>query len=120
MTAGRKELGRVGEELAARFLQASGYVILERNWRCRSGEIDLICRKGDRIVFVEVRTRSGKGYGTPEESVDARKQRQVRETALVYLQRKGWLEKPVSFDVVAVRRYGNESEALCRHIPQAF
>src|SRR5262249_56551615 len=70
---GRGELGRRGEDLAAELLRARGYTIVERNFRCRAGEIDLVAFDGPTVVFVEVRSRRGERVGTPLESVDPRK-----------------------------------------------
>lgn len=77
----RKAKGAMGEEAAALFLETLGYRILDRNWRCRSGEIDLIARQEHILVFIEVRSRSSSKYGTPAESVTPRKITQVRQTA---------------------------------------
>ena len=73
MTQQRRRLGQRGEQLAAERLAAMGYEIVERNYRCKAGEIDLVARQGGGWVFVEVRTRRGDRFGTPEESVTARK-----------------------------------------------
>ncbi|MFD4180787.1 YraN family protein [Rhodococcus sp. NPDC058514] len=96
------ELGARGEELAAGHLTRAGMTILERNWRCRYGELDLIARDGDAVVFVEVKTRSGRGYGTPAEAVTFAKQGRIRRLAGLWLsgQAHGW--RQVRFDVVAV------------------
>ncbi|MFG1780926.1 YraN family protein [Rhodococcus oryzae] len=96
------ELGAWGEELAAGHLAKEGLTILARNWRCRYGELDLIARDGDAVVFVEVKTRSGRGYGTPAEAVTFAKQGRIRRLAGLWLaeQPHGW--RHVRFDVVAV------------------
>lgn len=83
----RQQKGRLGEEVACDWLQEHNYHILKRNWRCRSGEIDIVASREEMIIFIEVRSRSGTvQYGTPQESVDIRKMKQVRATASVYLQ----------------------------------
>jgi putative endonuclease len=103
MTWTRKQLGAYGEQLAEKELAGRGYRIAERNWRCRTGEIDRIAWDGDVLVFVEVRTRRYTGtFGTPEESVDSRKQRQVRETAQVYLHMCRLHDAWVRFDLISV------------------
>ncbi len=94
-------VGRAGEEAAARYLEQQGYVVLERNYRLRSGEVDIIARDGDYLVFVEVKTRSGGRFGSPFEAVDQRKQRRIARTALAYLAERN-REMPVRFDVAAV------------------
>lgn len=93
----------------------------ECNWRCRSGELDIIAEYEDGIVFIEVRSRSGAGVqGTPEESVDERKIRQVRNTAQVYLHMRGLNNPVISFDVIAVQLNRDLSIASLRHIREAF
>ncbi|XID95152.1 YraN family protein [Paenibacillaceae bacterium WGS1546] len=117
----RPAVGRAGEAAAADYLQRAGYTVVERNWRCRSGEIDLIARDGGTLVFVEVRSRTNPlRYGTAAESVTFRKVRQVRELAAVYLKLSGSADEPIRFDVVAVT-FGNDgSVAELKHIPGAF
>lgn len=85
MTNQRKKLGAWGENLAARYLEAHGYTILVRGWRCRAGEIDLIAQHDDMLVFVEVRTRRGDQHGTAEESITPSKAARLIELANEYL-----------------------------------
>ncbi len=73
MTAGRSGTGQLGESAAASYLEAKGYVLLERNWHCRAGEIDVIMLDGDVLVFAEVKTRRSNAAGSAEESVSGRK-----------------------------------------------
>jgi putative endonuclease len=80
-----RSLGNFGERVAASHLEAKGYEILERNWSVREGEIDIIAGKPDEIVFVEVRSRRGRSFGTPEESITGRKAAHVRAAAAAYL-----------------------------------
>ena len=102
MTSDRRAAGRAAERLAARFLEARGLVIVARNFRCRGGEVDLIAREGDTLVFVEVRLRTGSGFGGAAASVDARKQAKVLCAARYYL--AGRPEQPCRCDVVALDR----------------
>jgi len=102
MVNARRALGQLGEDLAAEHLQALGYVILERNYRCRSGEIDIIARDGGRLAFVEVRARRGTAFGTPEESVTPTKQARLATVARHYLQENGCTDADWGIDVVAV------------------
>ncbi|MBI4160925.1 MAG: YraN family protein [Acidobacteria bacterium] len=95
-------LGRRGEDIAERHLRRSGYRILERGFRTRFGEIDLVAEESGEIVFVEVKTRRGPGFGEPEEAVDGRKRRRLARLAVAYRQRRGCGEQPCRFDVVAV------------------
>jgi putative endonuclease len=98
----RKDTGKRGEDLAAAFLMERGYRILERNWRCPVGEIDIIARDGNELVFVEVKSRTSDLYGTPETSVNARKQKKVASAALYYINEKSHHHRNARFDVVAV------------------
>lgn len=97
-----KRLGALGEDLAAKHLQERGYRILERNYRCRVGEIDCVAVKDRTLVFLEVKARSHGGYGGPLEAVDARKRRKVTRVAQCYLLEKNLHDVPQRFDVVAV------------------
>ncbi len=100
---GRRSLGLFGEELAVAHLQSLGYTIVERNFRARSGEIDIVAEDRDTLVFVEVRTRSRTDTGHPLESVNHRKQRQVIAMARYYLlKRQVPQSRPCRFDVIAV------------------
>jgi len=102
MTRRRKQLGQLGEQLAAAALAARGYTIVARNWRCPAGEIDIVAQDGDCLVMVEVRTRRGETYGTPEESVTPAKQAKLIELGQTYVQEHGW-DGPWRIDVVAVQ-----------------
>lgn len=86
----RRGLGRHGEDLAARHLAAKGYEIVARNWRCETGELDLVTRDGDCLAFVEVRTRRGRALGTPEESITRAKQARLAALAEAYVQAHDW------------------------------
>ena len=99
----RRETGARYEEEAVRALYARGYRILERNFRCRFGEIDIIARHGGLLVFIEVKYRRDAGSGFAEEAVDSRKQAAIRRTAEVYMHRHGYdWWAGCRFDVVAV------------------
>ncbi|HNU84690.1 MAG: YraN family protein [Pseudomonadota bacterium] len=116
MTRERKNKGARGEERAAEFLRDRGYRILERNYRCPLGEIDLIARDGGTVVFVEVKTRSTERFGSPQASIGARKQRRMTAVALYYLKGKNWLTAPARFDVAAVSLVeGKETVTLYRN-----
>jgi putative endonuclease len=115
---GRRETGRRGEEIAAAFLARSGFRLLERNFRCRAGEIDLVAVDGETVVFVEVRSRTGVGRGTPLESVAWRKQVQVGRVARHFLTLRRWHERPARFDVVGVR-FDADPPAV-EHVRAAF
>jgi len=102
------ELGRRGEEVAAAFIRDSGMRILERNWRCRDGEVDILARDGDTLVAVEVKTRSGKSHGTGLEAVTPQKIARLYGLAARWLDgRSEWFER-VRVDVVALERFAGE------------
>lgn len=118
----RKAKGRRAEQIAADYMAANGYAILERNWRCRTGELDLIASQGDDLVIVEVRSRSVKSasFGTPSESMTPRKIRQVRETAAVYLHMANRSAVKIRFDMIGIiLRPDGEPESI-NHIVAAF
>jgi putative endonuclease len=100
---GRNQTGKQGEEVAAAYLTGQGYKLLCRNWRCQVGELDLVVEDGERLVFVEVRTRRGVRFGTPEESITAAKQARLIELAQRYLQETDSLDQPWRIDVVTVK-----------------
>lgn len=95
-------IGKKGEDEALKVLKRSGYRILERNYRCRYGEVDLIARDGDTIVFVEVKTRGSDRFGPPQQSVDLRKQRHIISVSNTYLAHYNLTDRPVRFDVVSI------------------
>ncbi|MDD5628748.1 MAG: YraN family protein [Elusimicrobia bacterium] len=105
--------GERAERQAEEFLRQRGMTILARNFRTRSGEIDLVAQDGETVVFVEVRSRSSEAFGSPEETVTAVKRRRIIRTALAYAQSRG-LDVPLRFDVVALSPRG------ILHIPGAF
>ena len=103
--AGTQQLGQAAEDRAADHLQAAGLLLLERNYRCRAGELDLVMRERGQLVFVEVRYRSHRGYGSAVESVDARKQRRLIDAARHSLHRHG-THAPCRIDVVGIDAAG--------------
>lgn len=115
----RSELARRGEDAAAAYLERIGLTIVERNWRCTSGEADVIALDGDTLVIVEVKTRRSVSAGTPEEAVSPTKQRTLVRIARHYLAHAGLDEAQTRFDVIAIRPLG-EDRALLRHHRDAF
>lgn len=95
-------LGRYGEDVAARYLADRGLVVLERNWRCGEGEIDIVAREDDTLVICEVKTRSSLAFGHPAEAVSARKLRRLRGLASSWLASRGVHAPHVRIDVVSV------------------
>jgi putative endonuclease len=102
MTQERLSLGKMGEDLAIAQLRALKYKIIVRNFKCALGEIDIIAREKDTLVFVEVKTRRTRDFGGPAAAVNRRKQRQLSRVALTYLNQKKLSGVPARFDVVAV------------------
>ena len=102
MTIQRRAVGAYGERMAERHLVAQGLVVLARNWRCAEGEVDLILRDGEDVVFCEVKTRRGEAYGTPAEAIRPVKVRRLRRLAALWLDQSAVRPKEVRFDVVAV------------------
>lgn len=99
----KRKIGADKEAFVCEWLEHNGYIIVERNFRCRSGEIDIVAREGGYLVFIEVKYRKNSAAGLPEEAVDLRKQRVISRVALYYLCRYGYGEStPVRFDVVAL------------------
>lgn len=113
------ELGRRGEDAAARFLHRHGYEILERNWTCAAGEADIIARDGDCVVFVEVKTRASVDKGFPSEAVDRHKRSKYEKIAALFLAQYDVVDVPVRFDVVSLVVV-SENRAMLRHHINAF
>jgi len=116
-------VGRHGEELAARHLEAAGLQILARNWRCREGELDIVARDGSVLVFAEVKTRSSLAYGAPAEAVDRAKSARIRHLALRWIMAQRDQPDPefwsaVRFDVVSVVR--GRAGFDVTHLPGVF
>ncbi|BFT73091.1 YraN family protein [Paenibacillus sp. P36] len=117
----RKQLGKLGEDAAEALLISKDYRILERNWRCRTGELDIVAEQAGTLVFIEVRTRRSTGrFGTAKESVDVRKQMKVKETAQFYLHRFQKYENSIRFDVIAVEISLDGATTQIEHIQGAF
>jgi len=116
----RKFKGRIAEDTAAYYLDQQGYEILTRNWRCRSGELDIIAAIDGMIIIVEVRSRSGVTHGTAAESVDWRKQQQIRETAEVYAHCTHQYHQRFRYDVISIQMNSAYQVTELEHIIQAF
>ncbi len=114
----RKSLGKAGEDLAERYLKRQGYAIVERNYRCPLGEIDLIALNKRVVVFVEVKTRRVDTSGAPLESVNAVKQRRLKRTALHYLNKHRLHDRDVQFDVVGISL--RSDPPAVQHVRHAF
>ncbi|WP_024876183.1 YraN family protein [Saccharomonospora piscinae] len=112
-------LGRRGEDLAGAYLRRQGLIVLERNWRCREGELDVLATDGRTLIVCEVKTRSGRGYGSPAEAVTRDKRNRIRGLALRWLaaRRVAWC--PMRFDVIAIDHPPGGPPRL-RHVVGAF
>ena len=118
MTFARLSLGKDGERIAEDFLKRHGCKVVERNYRCPAGELDLIVIDRSVIVFVEVKTRSGMGFGNPLEAVAYRKQRKMIQAAQYFLSQKKISQRDLRFDVVGITWVNNQPEV--QHVKNAF
>ena len=119
VTKSRKELGERGEEVACLYLKRKGIKVIERNWKCRSGEADIIARDGEDLVFVEVKSRASDANGLPEDAVTLKKRQRYERIALEYLFTHNLPSARVRFDVIALV-LNNEGKAFLRHHRDAF
>lgn len=113
-----KRFGDACEDEASKFLKKNGYKIIERNFRCRSGEIDIIAKEGKTVVFVEVKARNSATKGDPASAVTARKQKSITRAALHYLKTKSIYDQKVRFDVIAINE--SDPDSRIRLIKNAF
>ncbi|WP_270888618.1 YraN family protein [Pedococcus sp. 5OH_020] len=111
----RRALGQYGERLAARYLRDCGLSILDRNWRCAHGEIDLVARDADCLVFCEVKTRRSERFGAPVEAVDRRKAARLRRLAAAWLQEHEVRPGRIRIDVIGILR-PPQGPAVVRHL----
>ncbi len=113
--AAKDELGKRGEQLAARYLSESGFEILDRNWRCNQGELDLVAREGDELVFVEVKTRQGTAYGHPFEAITTQKLARLHRLAVAWCDAHPEHIARMRIDAIAVIA-PRESDARIEHL----
>jgi len=114
----RQLLGKEGERVAEQYLRKKGYRVVERNYRCSAGEVDLIVLDRRVIVFVEVKTRTDHRFGTPLEAVELRKQHKMIQAAQFFLSQKKLHQRDARFDVVGISWPGGEP--LVEHVQNAF
>lgn len=119
MSDSSKRLGERGEDAAVAYLERAGLTIVERNWRCQSGEIDIVALDGDALVLVEVKTRRSAAKGNPEEAITPAKRRRYARLAAAYIQHAGVEPVATRFDVIALLVI-SEDRALLRHHRAAF
>ncbi|MGB9749656.1 MAG: YraN family protein [Caldisericia bacterium] len=98
----KKDLGKKGEELAKNYLIKSGYKIIEKNFRSKYGEIDLICEKDNSIIFIEVRTKSNLEFSLPEETITSKKIEHLKKTSLDYLSKSNKKFKDIKFEFIGI------------------
>ena len=111
-------LGHYGEDIAANYLQNKGYKVIDRNFRCRLGEIDIVAGKGKVLVFVEVKTRRGVNYGLPCESVTMEKLNHIRRAASIYALKNSLMDVQQRIDVIEVLCLGEK--AYIKHTENVF
>lgn len=119
MTEKSKKLGERGEDAAVAYLVRSGMEIVERNWRCKHGEVDIVALDGESLVLCEVKTRRSTSKGSPEEAISEAKQRKYGKLAAAYLQSTGLKDVDVRFDAITILVIA-EDRALLRHFKSAF
>lgn len=115
-----KDIGTFGEEIAETFLKKLGYKVIDKNFRCKCGEIDIIAIHKDYICFIEVKTRYGINFGIPAESVTTYKQHKIYKTAQVYILKKNIIDRNFRFDVIEVLLNKDNNDFLVNHIEDAF
>lgn len=118
MTRERLSLGEMGERLALKKIKRLGYKFIAKNYRCPLGEIDLIARDGDCLVFIEIKTRRGRSIGYAKEAINRRKMRQISKVALAYMKANNCCDVKARFDVIAINIKGDREEIEI--IPDAF
>lgn len=118
----RKKLGNYGEELAQKAYEADGFQLIARQFRCRAGEIDLIMSKSNLLVFVEVRTKSSRQFGTGDQSVTQRKQERIRKVSQYFIHKHTNYDPNtmIRFDVVSIFIDKKQKKAWIKRIPEAF
>ncbi len=117
--AAKDELGRCGEELAVQFLVDAGYTVIDRNWRCARGEIDIVARDGNDTVFVEVKTRSGTAFGHPFEAITAQKLARLRRLARAWGEAHPYRRGVIRIDAISVIAPGG-GEPIIEHLRRVF
>lgn len=115
MSTLKQDLGKFGEELACRYLKEKGYKIIEQNYHARSGEIDIIAKFNDILVFIEVKTRTNLTFGQPEEAINYYKQQKLIKTAEYYLLKHHSLDQNYRIDFVAIEIDRQTKRAKIRH-----
>lgn len=113
----KQELGKKGENIASSYLKGKGYRILERNWIFEKVELDIIAEKDEKLIFIEVKTRSSDVYGNPEDAVNAQKQENILKAAEAYVE-ENEIDKEIMFDIISIIIQGNKERLY--HIEDAI
>ena len=114
----RHETGKIGEDIAIKYLEQLGYKIIERNFECKQGEIDIIAKDKEEIVFIEVKTRTSVTYGFPKEAVDKTKKKHIYWSTEYYIYSRNLENYPIRIDVIEV--YKKHGKFWLNHIRQAI
>ncbi len=115
-----KYLGELGEEIACKYIQSKGMLLLQKNFSCKAGEIDIIAKDKENIVFIEVKTRTSDKYGKPSEAVSIAKQRKIVKTALWYMSQKHLFDYMSRFDVIELLQDSEAALFKINYIKDAF
>ena len=114
----RHETGKIGENIAAKYLQENGYHIIQRNFQCNQGEIDIIAKENEEYVFIEVKTRTNIKYGKPKEAVNTAKKKHIYQSVEYYTYSKHIENQPIRIDVIEI--YQKKDQYHIHHIKQAI
>lgn len=114
----KQETGKIGEDIAVRYLQEKEYEIIERNFECKQGEIDIIAKDKEEYVFVEVKTRTNETYGKPREAVDKIKKKHIYKSTEFYIYIHNLENEPIRIDVIEI--YKKKEKYMLNHIKQAI
>ena len=114
----RHEIGKIGEDIAVRYLQEKEYEIIERNFECKQGEIDIVARDKEEYVFVEVKTRTNENYGKPREAVDKIKKKHIYKSTEFYIYIHNLENEAIRIDVIEI--YNKNKKYILNHIKQAI
>ncbi|MEA3475176.1 MAG: YraN family protein [Candidatus Cloacimonadota bacterium] len=115
----RKEFGKFGEDIATKFLEHNGYRIIERNYHSIYGEIDIICKKNNQLIFIEVKARKSLKFGEPLEAVTEKKREKIIKTAYHFIT-KHQLDLSIRFDIITIQYISKEKRYKFEHIKNAF
>ena len=118
----KKELGKIGEDIAEKYLLENNYKIIDRNFECRQGEIDIVANdySKNELVFIEVKTRTNKNYGNPSEAVNKNKQKHIYKSAEYYVYKYNLYHRSIRFDIIEININFEEKKIIINQIKNAF